>query len=471
MTQQCDVLVIGGGPGGTPAAMALASMGKQVILVEAGSGLGGTCLFEGCIPSKILRESAHRLNEIRQADEFGLCLPSLDVGVNWSAIMQRKEDILQKRSQAALHKAQQLPGLKIVTGHAALRSAHQAELTLPDGEKQTIDFEQAIIATGSKSNYPPIHGIHHPRVLDSEAILSIDRIPKKLLVIGAGPIGVELGQVFNTFGSEVKMLELAPQILGRLDEELSTRLHGRMLEQGIAIETGISNLNITHTGDGVIVYYDDEAGNAQHSYAEYVLQVTGRSARVDGIGLENTAIAFDRLGIQVNDMLQTAEPNIYAAGDVLGQPMFAHWATAQSLAIARHIKGLPVQFPLADTNTAVIFSSPEIGIAGLTEQQAQQRGIDYAVAKYDFKQDARAQIGGDAEGLLKLIYETQSRKVIGVHVMVAGAAELMGEAALLLRAGLPVDVIAAAIHPHPTLTESFAVAVRTALAQAMPGKP
>jgi dihydrolipoamide dehydrogenase len=465
MKHQCNVLVIGGGPAGTPAAMALAAMGKQVILVEAGSGLGGTCLFEGCIPSKILRESARRLREIRAATDFGLCLPSLDVGINWSDIMQRKQAILQKRSQAALHKAAQLPGLQIKSGHAALLSAHQAELRLPGGEVETIDFEQAIIATGSKSNYPPIHGIHHPRVLDSEAILSIDHIPKKLLVIGAGPIGVELGQVFNTFGSAVKMLELAPHILGVVDADLSKRLHARMLEQGIAIETGISNLNITHTGDGVIVYYDDEAGEAQHSYADYVLQVTGRSARVEGIGLENTAIEFDHHGIRVNETLQTAEANIYAAGDVLGHPMFAHWATAQSLAVARHIKGLPVQFPVAETNTAVIFSAPEIGIAGLTERQAQQRGIDFAVASYDFKQDARAQIHGDAEGLLKIIYETQSHKVIGVHVMAPGAAELMGEAALLLRAGLPLEVIAGAIHPHPTLTESFAVAVRNALAR------
>ena len=470
MKYQCDVLVIGGGPGGTPAAMALASMGKQVILVEAGSGLGGTCLFEGCIPSKILRESAHRLNEIREAAEFGLCLPSLDVGVNWSAIMQRKDAILQKRSQAALHKGEQIPGLKILSGHAALLSAQQAELTLPGGEKEIIDFEKAIIATGSKSNYPPIHGIHHPRVLDSEAILSIERIPKKLLVIGAGPIGVELGQVFNTFGSEVKMLELAPHILGVVDSDLSKRLHDRMLAEGIAIETSISNLNITHTGDGVIVYYDDAEGNAQHSYADYVLQVTGRSARVEGIGLENTAIEFDRHGIRVNDSLQTAEANIYAAGDVLGQPMFAHWATAQSLAVARHIQGLPVQFPLAATNTAVIFSSPEIGMAGITEQQAQQQGIDYAVASYDYKQDARAQIHGDAEGLLKIVYEKQSHKVIGVHVMASGAAELMGEAALLLRAGMPIEVIAGAIHPHPTLTESFVVAVRNALAHARPRK-
>ena len=464
MTKQCDVLVIGGGPGGTPAAMALASMGKQVILVEAGQGLGGTCLFEGCIPSKIFRESARRLREIRSAGRFGLCLPSLDVSTNWSAIMQRKAEILQRRSQAAQHKAQQIPGLELAFGHAAFTSATGAELLSPDGSRQSISFNQAIIATGSKSNYPPIHGIHHPRVLDSQAMLNIDHIPEKLLIIGGGPIGVELGQMFNTFGSEVKLLEVAAQILGPVDEDMATVLQERMCNDGIDINTGVSAIRIIHTGDGVMVHYRDAEGQDQHSYADHVLQVTGRSPQVDGIGLENTAIEYDRHGIKVNESLQTAEANIYAAGDVLGQPMFAHWATSQSLAIARHIAGQAVPFPPASANTAVIFSEPEIGMAGISEKQAQQQGIDYGVARYDFKQDARAQIMGEADGLLKIIFEKQSRKVIGVHVMVEGAGELMGEAALLVRAGLPVELIAGAIHPHPTLTESFAVAVRNALA-------
>ena len=464
MTQQCDVLVIGGGPGGTPAAMALASMGKKVVLVEAGQGLGGTCLFEGCIPSKIIRESARRLREIRNASDFGLCLPSLDVSTNWSAIMQRKDEILQHRSQAAIDKAQKMPNLTLLSGHATLQSAHSAEVHLPDGENQRIEFSHAIIATGSKSSYPPIHGIHHPRVLDSEAILSIDHIPQKLLVIGAGPIGVELGQMFNTFGSEVKMLEVSDHVLGPVDIDLAKRLQSRMAAEGIDIQTKVSAINITHTGNGVIVYYKDADGCDQHSYAQYVLQVTGRHPATDGVGLENTGIEFDRHGIKVNDTLQTAEAHIYAAGDVLGQPMFAHWATTQSLAIARHIMGQSASFPQPASNTAVIFSEPEIGIAGLTEQQAQQQGIDYAVASYDYKQDARAQIAGAADGLLKIIFDKTTRKVIGVHVMVEGAGELMGEAALLVKSGVPVELIAGAIHPHPTLTESFAVAVRNALA-------
>lgn len=464
MVKQCDVLVIGGGPGGTPAAMALSSMGKHVILVEAGKGLGGTCLFEGCIPSKIIRESARRVRDIRSANEFGLSLPSLEVSTNWSQIMQRKARILQQRSQGALHKAAQIENLELLFGHASFTNEHEVELLQADGTKLTISFKKAIIATGSKPNLPPIKGIDHPHVLDSQAILSIDHIPKQLLIIGGGPIGVELGQMFNTLGSKVTLLEMAPQILGTIDVDLAKRLEQRMTQEGIQVKTEVSDISLDHQDNEVTINYTNNEGEHCSETAEYVLQVTGRIPNIDKLGLENTHIEFDRHGVKVNESLQTSVEHIYAAGDVVGQPMFAHWATSQCLAIAQHIMGKNIPFPPVDVNTAVIFSEPEIGMAGIIEKQAKQKNIDYGVASYDFAQDARAQIMGEAEGLLKIIFDKQSRKVIGVHVMIEGAGELMGEAALLVRAGLPVELIAGAIHPHPTLTESFAFAVRNALA-------
>jgi dihydrolipoamide dehydrogenase len=463
--RQVEYLVIGGGPGGTPAAMALASAGKSVLLVEKGQGLGGTCLFEGCIPSKIFRESARRLREFREAGEFGLCLPTLDVTVNWSAVLQRKRAILKRRSEAALTNTKRLTTLDTVFGRCHLLDARSAIIEQEDGSTQQVSFEKAILSTGSVPFIAPIKGVDHPRVHDSESILNIDHIPQRLVIIGGGPIGVELAQVFNTFGSQVTILETAPRILGPVDEELATLLQQRMQQENIEIVTQCQVDAIRTTGHNVFVEYTDQAGKEQHRIADTVLMVTGRRPNVEGLGLDNTSVQHDAHGIRVDDAMQTSEAGIYAVGDVVGQPMFAHWATAQGLSLARHLLGQPAPAPHAETNSAVIFSEPEIGIAGLTEQQALQAGMDISVARYDFQHDARAQIAGRDDGLLKIIYQTGNHKVVGVHALVEGAGELMGEAALLVQAGLPIEAIAGAIHPHPTLTESFVMAVRAAMAK------
>jgi len=462
--QQVEYLVIGGGPGGTSAAMALASAGKSVLLVEKGPGLGGTCLFEGCIPSMIFRESARRLREIDKAADFGLCLPGLDVRTNWSAVLQRKRAILKHRSEAALQNTTQLATLKTTFGHCRLLGPRSAMIETEDGTAQEVHFDRAIVSTGSTPFLPPIRGIEHPRVYDSESILNIDHIPEKLVIIGGGPIGVELGQVFHTFGSQVKILEAAHHILAPVDEELASRLQQRMQEDGIDIHTHCHVDSIIHSGQSVYVKYAIQDTDKQHYFADTVLVVTGRRPNVDGLGLENTAVHHDAHGITVDATLESAEPGIFAVGDVTGQPMFAHWATAQGLALARHLLGQAVAFPRPETNTAVIFSEPEIGTAGLTEEQARQSGLNINVARYDYQHDARAQIDGRDSGLLKIVYETGSRRVVGVHALVESAGDLMGEAALLIQAGLPLEAIAEAIHPHPTLTESFALAVRSTMA-------
>lgn len=464
--QQIEYLIIGGGPGGTPTAMALASAGKSVLLVEKGAGLGGTCLFEGCIPSKIFRESARRLRELREASDFGLCLPTQDVKVDWSAVLERKRAILKRRSEGALQNTKRFPILKTVFGQCRLLSSRSAIIEEEDGTTQEIHFEKAILSTGSIPFMPPIKGIDHPRVHDSESILNIDHVPEKLLIIGAGPIGVELGQVFNTLGSQVTILENAPRILGQVDEELAMLLQQRMQQEGINIHTHSQVTAIFPTGHGEFVEYTDQAGEKQHHIADTVLIVTGRRPNVESLGLENTAVKHGSHGIEVDASLQTTEAGIYAVGDVVGQPMFAHWATAQGLALARHLMGQPTPFPKANNNSAVIFSEPEIGITGLTEKQAEQAGLDVAVARYDFHNDARAQIDGRDAGLLKIIFEKESHRVVGVHALVEGAGEIMGEAALLVKAGLPIEAIAGTIHPHPTLTESFVMAVRAAMAKA-----
>jgi len=457
-----DDLVIGGGPGGTPTAMALASAGRRVLLVEKGAGLGGTCLFEGCIPSKILRESAERLQAIRRAREFGLRVPAGEIGVDWAAIMKRKTEILHRRAGGALQHARQIPTLDVRFGSAALLGPRRARITPHGGEPLEVEFSSAIIATGSLPNLLPVTGADLPQVLTSEQILEVDRVPARLVVIGAGPIGVEMAQIFAGFGSRVTLLEAGPRILAPVDEEIALALDGYIRRQGVELELGAAVAAIAPKGDHVGVQYRNAGGAPREAEAELVLVATGRRPNVETLGLEHTGVRHDRHGVKVDSKLETDEPGIYAVGDVLGHPMFAHWATAQALALAGHLLGRPARFPEAATNTAVIFSAPEVGLAGLTESQARAAGHDVGVARYDFRTDARAQVSGHPEGLLKLVYDKRSRAILGVHMLVEGAASLLGEGALAVRAGIPVEAVAAAIHPHPTLSESIGTAAREA---------
>ncbi len=461
---ETDILVIGGGPGGTPAALALARAGKRVTLVERGPGLGGTCLFEGCIPSKIFRESARRLRELREAHTFGLRLHDTTMTVDWSAIQARKRAVLKRRSEAALARVRQIPGLSVIFGTAQLLSPRSAQVVSATGDAVELRFEKAILAPGSIPARPPIPGVDQPGVLDSEGILEDPRVPERLVVIGGGPVGVELGQVFHTLGSRVHILEVAEHILGPVDRELAERLEARMRSDGIGVTTTCKVQAIEAEDNGLRVRAQAADGEALQPRADTVLLVTGRHPRVAGLGLENTAVRHGPRGIEVDPRLETAEPGIHAVGDAVGHPMFAHWATAQGLAVARHLLGLPASFPRPESNSAVIFSEPELGMVGLTEAMARTAGLDVGVARYDYSVDARAQIAARDAGLLKIVYEKDSRRVVGVHALVEGAGELMGEAAVLVAQGLPLEAVAAAIHPHPTLTESFGVAARAALA-------
>lgn len=461
--ESVDVLVVGGGPGGTPAAMALAKAGRNVMLVEAGEGLGGTCLFSGCIPSKIFRETAFRRREAARGAEFGLGGASDTMPeVNWPAVQARRHRILAQRSGGALAKAGDLPGLEVIFGRARLTGPRTARIERIGETPRRVRFERAILATGSSPSHVPIPGANLPGVLDSDSLVSIGFVPKSLVLVGGGPIGIEMAQIFSLLGSEVTVLEAAPRILGPVDETLVGLLAEHLVASGIRLETGVSIKRIECSEDAYPVHFTrgSDSGSAD---AQVVAIVAGRHPNVVGLGLETTAVEHGPHGVAVNSELETDEPGVFATGDVVGHPMFAHWATAQALAVARHILGMPTAFPRPEHNSAVIFSSPEIGMVGLTEEAARTAGCDVAVAEYHYRFDARAQIAGETFGRLRIVYRRDDHCIVGVHVLAEGAADLMGEAALAVRNGLTLEQLASSIHPHPTLTEAFAQAARAVL--------
>jgi len=459
-TVNVEMLIIGGGPAGTPLAMALSRAGKQVLLVEDGPGLGGTCLFHGCIPSKIFRESGRLRSLTARGAEFGLSVTDGPPAVDWAAIQSRRHAILNRRTTGALHQVKQIKSLETIFGRARFTGPHNAIVEGTEGATK-ISFEKAAIATGSAANQLPVPGADLPGVLSSEELIGIDSLPASMVVVGGGPIGVEMAQIFHMLGTQTTILEALPEILGAVDKPITRRLHELLSADGIAIQTGVRIDRIEQTPDGHRVHYSRD-GAALTADGAVVLTVVGRGPNVDGLGLENTGVTFDAHGIKVDGSLCTAVPHIYAAGDVVGQPMFAHWATEQAQALALHLLGRPAEFPRPEHNSAVIFSHPEVGMVGLTEEAARATGMDVGVTDYNYAQDARAQISAEAEGMLRIVYLRDDLKIVGVHALVEGAADLMGEASLAVRSGLRLADFARAIHPHPTLTESFAFAARAA---------
>jgi dihydrolipoamide dehydrogenase len=438
--------------------MNLAKAGRQVLLVEDGPGLGGTCLFHGCIPSKIFRESAMIRTTVSRASAFGISVAAGTPDVDWAAIQARRHAILNGRATGALATAHRIPSLTVVFGKARFTGPHTARIESADGSTD-VTFEKAAIATGSASNKLAVDGAQSSGVLSSEALIGIGYVPDSMVVIGGGPIGVEMAQIFRMLGSRVSILEALPSILTPVDRPLAERLEGILTRDNITVETGVTIDRIETTPDGHRVHYTVD-GSQRSVDGRVVLTVVGRRPNVDGLALENTKVVFDSHGIKVDETLRTDDPNIYALGDVIGQPMFAHWATAQAQALAAHLLGKKVEFPKAEENSAVIFSYPEVGMVGLTEEAARAEGIDVAVAEYDYAADARAQISGETEGMLRIVYRRSDRTVLGIHVLVEGAADLMGEAALAVSAHATLSQIASAIHPHPTLSEAFGLTAR-----------
>jgi dihydrolipoamide dehydrogenase len=451
-----QLVVLGGGPGGYAAAFLAADEGRQVTLVEAEPRLGGTCLLRGCIPSKALLHVARVLSEVEELRgdwgvEFGE--PQIDV----AKVRERKDKVISDLSKG-LHQLAKRRGVQVIHARGVLESATTLRLEGGDAASLTDDqlsFDQLILATGSTPAMPSPFALDTPRVIDSTGALDLAEVPDSLLVVGGGYIGLEMGTVYARLGSEVSVVELMDGLLPGTDRDLVKPLHRRLksLFGGrIFLNTKVGSL--ANVGDGIDVSFEGPGKFGVERY-DRVLIAVGRRPNTRGLGLENTQIKLDDRGFIICDQRQqTAEPNIFAIGDVAGEPMLAHKASHEAKTAVEAVLGRETQFD-KQAIPAVIFTDPEIAWAGLTQEQAAQGGRPVEVAIYPWAASGRAQALGRTEGMTKWIIDPDSNRVVGCGIVGAGAGELIAEAVLAIEMGCEVRDLTESIHPHPTLSETL----------------
>ncbi|SFV75260.1 Dihydrolipoamide dehydrogenase [hydrothermal vent metagenome] len=447
MKTHYELIVIGAGPAGTPAAMGAAKFGIKTLLVDKREAPGGECLFEGCIPSKVLENAANRYAEVVNAKKFHI--EENHPQIHWEDVIKDKEAILHKRSQAALMQIEQLPSLDFKQGVAEFVDAHTMRI---DGE--LFSFDKALIATGGKTNIFPFKGNGVTKVWTNRDVFLEKELPKEILFIGAGAISCELVQMFNKLGVKCHILERGSRILKNMSEQSATIVQKKMIKDGIVIDCNVNLETIDYEDEKFVVKYLQN--NEEHTLEfAHVLVATGRSADVANLGLENAQVEYDKNGIVVNSELQSSQNHIYACGDCIAGPKFAHTATYEAGIVVHNMFAPSSHSVNYDKNSWVLFSDPQIGVAGINEEEAHKRKLDVSIELYDFAQDARSQIDKEVEGYLKFIIDNKSKVIIGIEIVSEDASSLIGEAALIVANEMSAMDVMKAIHPHPTLTESF----------------
>ena len=456
MNKKFDVIVIGGGPGGTPAAMQLASKGKTVLLVEKSGNLGGACLFVGCIPSKIIKHAADEYNASRQG--LATARPfSEEAGVFWNEIRARIDNVLSMRSAAALQRLKQMSNVVMIAGTARFVSNHEIEIEGMNGERSAYGFVSAIIATGSVPVVPPFKGNAVHEVLTSELLFKQDTLPKSIVIIGGGPIGVELAQMLTKLTVKCTIVEMLGTLLsGVVEPAFAADLTKKLIESGIDVYTSAKVVEVNGSGGNFSTMFLDGGGVKRTIQSEKVLVAAGRMPNLDDLNLGATDIRFSHQGIVVDGHLQTDARGIYAVGDVIQGPKFAHTATHEAHVAAGNIlAGGDVRKVDFSTNSWVLFSDPEIASAGYTTAEALKKGYEIISGTYDYRIDATAQINRTPFGYLKFVVDKKSLAIIGVHIFTHGASSIAGEAALIVSKKLTLQDVAQAVHSHPTLAEAF----------------
>jgi dihydrolipoamide dehydrogenase len=443
------VAIMGGGPGGYAAAFLAADLGLQVTLIDPEKNPGGVCLYRGCIPSKALLHVAAMIDESKHASSFGVEFGPPKIDVN--RLRTFKENVVNKLT-GGLGQIAKMRKVAYIQGMASFVSSNTLKVEKTAGGSENLTFDKIVIATGSRPAEIPTFP-KSLRVIDSTGALNLTDVPKSLLVVGGGYIGLELGSVYAALGSKVSVVEMLSGLLPGADRDLVLPLHKRLEKQFEAIMVNTKVSSMAEEKNGVRVSFDGDAKEKEHTY-EKVLVSVGRTPNSQVPGLENTKVQLDGRFIKINKQLQTTDPSIYAIGDVAGEPMLAHKAMHEGRTAVEHIAGHKVSFePYAIP--AVVFTDPEIAWAGLTQTQAEKEGREVSIAKFPWAASGRAVTLDRTEGLTKLIVDPKSERVLGMGITGPGAGDMIAEGVLAIEMGATAKDIGLTIHPHPTLSETI----------------
>jgi dihydrolipoamide dehydrogenase len=443
--------VIGGGPGGYAAAFFAADLGMDVTLIDKEKNPGGVCLYRGCIPSKALLHVAKLINETEEAANWGIefAKPKIDL----DKLRTWKESVVGKLT-GGLGILSKQRKIRYIQGTAKFINSKTIKVDKAEGGAEEIRIDKAIIATGSVIATIPSLNINSKRLLNSTTALDLPEIPRSLLVIGGGYIGLELGSVYNALGTKVSVVEMTPGLLPGADRDLVSYLAKRIEKKFDRVMLNSKVVELKEVKNGISVKIQDTEGKVIEQTYDYVLMSIGRRPETKGLGLENTNVSTNERGwIIVDEKLQTEDPNIYAIGDIVGEPMLAHKASHEGRVAVEAIAGHKVAFePLAIP--AVVFTDPEIAWAGLTENQAKAKGVNYEVAKFPWGASGRATTLDRSDGVTKIILDPDTERILGVGICGTGAGELIAEGVLAIEMGANVTDLKLTIHPHPTLSET-----------------
>ena len=457
MATSYDVVVIGAGTGGYVAAIRCAQLGKKVAVVEKQKALGGTCLIWGCIPTKALLEHAHALKVVREAKEWGVVIPAATPVVDMNQVHARKDRIVNglTRGVEFLFKKNKIDWIK-----GTARLAGKGKVDVTDGEPQTLEAKEIIVATGSSARSVPGIEIDHRRIITSDDAIGLKDIPKTLVIMGSGAVGVEFASIYRRFGSEVTIIELLPRLVPLEDEAISAELEKSFRKQGIRSLTATRVTRASAGATGVEIEAQTADGKSQKLTAEILLVATGRGPVTTGLGAEEAGIKFERGYIKVDELYRTSVANVSAIGDVItlgekSHPQLAHVSSAEGILVAERIAELDVRPLNYDHVPNCTYCDPEIGSVGLTEVEARQRGYDVRVGSFPFGVLGRAKMAGETEGFVKIIADRKYDEILGVHMIGARSTELVAEAVLALRLECTVEELVKTIHAHPTFSEAI----------------
>ena len=457
MATSYDVVVIGAGTGGYVAAIRCAQLGKKVAVVEKQRALGGTCLIWGCIPTKALLEHAHALKVIRDAKEWGVTIPAVTPVVDMNQVQARKDRIVNglTRGVEFLFKKNKIDWIK-----GTARLGRKGTVDVTDGDRQTLEAKEIIVATGSSARSVPGIEIDHRRIITSDEAIALKEIPKTLVIMGSGAVGVEFASIYRRFGSEVTIIELLPRLVPLEDEAISAELEKSFRKQGIKSLTGTKVTKASAGAGGVEVEAQTPDGKSQKLTAELLLVATGRGPVTSGLGAEDAGIKMERGYIKVDQLYRTSVPNVSAIGDVITlgdrpHPQLAHVSSAEGILVAERLAGQDVRPINYDHVPNCTYCDPEIGSVGLTEAEARQKGYDVRVGSFPFGVLGRAKMAGETEGFVKIVADKKYDEILGVHMIGPRSTELVAEAVLALRLECTVEELVKTIHAHPTFSEAI----------------